>query len=372
MPEIPRSTIFAFIETFEANDEQYGQFAPAKVQDGVKIEGSAWTETVKLTHSAWDAHVRGEVGLGVVPIFKEQYVRWTAIDVDEYNAKDKLNNILHVIQEYTLPFIPFRSKSGGLHLYTFYNEVDGPVKDQKTPETFAKSFYQFSAFPLKTEIFPKQTVLKESQKGNWINLPYFNGDETTRYLLTFDKERLPMADAMTYIQRNKYTLKQVRSIFAGLPMADGPPCLQNIFMGSTIVGPNDGRNNSFIFAARYWKTKDINELHNQINLANGRLPAPLEQREVDSTANSAEKTNATYKCHDVPLKAICNNALCRTREFGIDHVDISNFSFGKLTKYDSDPPYDVWEIDGQKMTFFSGKITPRPKRVWLSVDALFT
>ena len=70
-----------------------------------------------------------------------------------------------------------RSKSGGAHVFLFTeNNVTAKLMQDKLTQIKAVLGYSGS------EVFPKQTELKsEDDTGNFLNLPYFNGDNTTRY-----------------------------------------------------------------------------------------------------------------------------------------------------------------------------------------------
>ncbi len=342
-----------FEKYFQGNKTHFGEYIPAsETAEGVKVEGVAKTIRGQLGITSYVDHLAGRIGLGVVPVYNDQWVTFSVIDVDSYDGSHA-PEIIKMVANYGLPFLPFRSKSGGLHLYIFYTT---PVLAQESRDILNEYLIIFN-LPKKTEIFPKQSVIKSDGIGNWINLPYFGGDDTSRYLIQVDnegvvtKERTPLMKALLRIANSRYTAKQARDILGGLPIADGPPCLQHITMQGKLA---EGAGNNFFFSlARYWKLKDEAELENQLASANVQLAQPMEERTLQATINSAKKTDASYLCKQEPLLSVCKRHVCITREFGIEHVDVSNFSFGKLLRMDADPPYYIWEIDGAKLEFFS-------------------
>jgi hypothetical protein len=80
------------------------------------------------------------------------------------------------------------------------------------------------------EVFPKQIELKsEEDTGNFLNLPYFNGDNTTRYAF---KENGTAANLEEFygIYNNVKQL-DVGSIKLERPeseFSDGPPCIETL------------------------------------------------------------------------------------------------------------------------------------------------
>lgn len=80
-----------------------------------------------------------------------------------------------------LPLIVFRSKSGGAHVFLFTTvAVDASLMRDKLLSVSAILGHGGA------EVFPKQVELKsQDDTGNFLNLPYFNCKNTTRY--AFDK-----------------------------------------------------------------------------------------------------------------------------------------------------------------------------------------
>ena len=82
-----------------------------------------------------------------------------------------------------------------------------------------------------SEIFPKQTkvLVDKGDLGNWLNMPYFGGDKSTRYALDKNGEALPIDKFLDFVQTVRVTpeqLKSIQVIETGTALPDGPPCLQ--------------------------------------------------------------------------------------------------------------------------------------------------
>jgi hypothetical protein len=338
-----------FQAIFKGNEKVYGVFVPGeKSEPGQKQGGKAWTESKPLSFSHYADHINGRKSLGVSPIFQEKFVVFSVIDVDRY-AMGVNDPVLNRIKNLGLPLLPFRSKSGGLHLYQFFSE---PTEARRSIDLM-KNYLLLLGLGEKTEIFPKQAYLKGGKKGNWINLPYF-GEEgkavPSRHMIGEDGEGLPLATAIHSIDEKSCTIETALEIVNEIPLNDGPPCLQEILI-SRDLGENEGRNNFFFSLGRYWKAKDQTRLEEELLEANKMLIKPLDEEEMEDVIKSATTSEASYLCNHYPLKPICKKSICKTRQYGIGNDRISNFSFGLLKKFNSDPPSYLWDIDGKDFQF---------------------
>ena len=140
-----------------------------KVDDRGKVKGETYMHNRPVNNEDWENHFSGKVGLGLSPLLKNNTCKWAAIDVDIYPI-----NIEDLSKKYSsLPLHFCRTKSGGLHIYTFFNKP----KKSKDVIAFLNELgllLEFSDF----EVFPKQE--KSSGSPNCINLPYFNKFNTNK------------------------------------------------------------------------------------------------------------------------------------------------------------------------------------------------
>ena len=105
-----------FSDLFGGLDSAYGTYElnGAHRSDG-KAEGKALTKKGSVTNELFEKHLKGEVSIGIVPIMKDNKCKWGCIDVDKYSMDIK--STIKKIRELKLPLFPYRSKSGGLHLF---------------------------------------------------------------------------------------------------------------------------------------------------------------------------------------------------------------------------------------------------------------
>jgi len=75
------------------------------------------------TVEEWERHLRGEIGLGIMPPGQDGKVLFGAVDIDSYDdvAVERSKVIAQMYRE-KLPLVPCRTKSDGLHLLMFAAE----------------------------------------------------------------------------------------------------------------------------------------------------------------------------------------------------------------------------------------------------------
>lgn len=334
-----------FVRTFSGNKKAYGVHIYKKLNvKGQKEEGENYTKTEELLDDYYTKHLEGKQGLGVIPIREDNKVLFSVIDIDEYE-----NNVLRVVDmiyKGAMPIVPFRSKSGGLHAYIFYKE---PIIAQSAIN-YTKQFVQLLGLTDQTEIFPKQARLREEQVGNWINLPYYNAENTKQYLISQNHEALTLYEAMDYVKECKQSEENIKSYLETLPLADGPPCLQSIYNS----GHTEYRNEYLFSLARYFKTKFGDDFEHKIVEANAQLDKPLPVSEVQRTIIAThKKKDYTYRCNAEPCVSLCNKTVCQSRKYGIGGDTVSNLSYEEFIQYVTDPPYYEWIVNGKSLKFYN-------------------
>jgi hypothetical protein len=115
-----------FSELFDGSKRKYGTFKPSglKRADG-KVEGVYNWESFPADDNEepiFKDHIEGVQSIGIVPIREDNTVSFGVIDVDKIKSEEEANEVLDKIRSWNLPFVPFRSKSGGVHAYLF---IDG-------------------------------------------------------------------------------------------------------------------------------------------------------------------------------------------------------------------------------------------------------
>jgi len=313
-------------------------------KDGTgKVKSENRTEKGSVTEEHYLNHLEGRIGLGVVPINAKGECRFSVIDVDVYGKDHGL--IIDSIVRNNLPLIPFRSKSGGLHLYIFW---DKDIKASVAISTM-NIFRGCLMLGKKTEIFPKQSSLLDGTFGNWINLPYFNCENTNRYMIGEKGRKIEIDEALYLIQDRLQTKATVQAIIDSLPLSDAPPCLQGIYIART----TESRKRYLFSLASYYQAKHGDDFEFKLVDANNLLDEPVDIETIQKTViSSHKKTTYKYKCEEDPLVGICDKEECAKRRYGIGGNSVPDLSFGEFKQIMSDPPHYEWIVNEQPLVFY--------------------
>lgn len=337
-----------FQELFAGNIDAYGKFT-IKDAKGEKVTGNAFTEIGKVKKELYQHHLDGKQGLGIIPINKTNQCRFGAIDIDDYHIDFK--KISQIIKSNNLPLILFRSKSGGAHLFLFLKSwADAaPVQD-------ALSFFGTLLGYKNAEVFPKQKRLEKNRVGNWINLPYFDAENTNRFAYDDKLKKLDLFNALKYIEENTVDILELEKIIENFPNKEAPPCLQYLLSGLTV---EKGERNSFLFnVGIYFKQMLPDTWQNELIEINNQLKEPLSIDEVTkSIINSLTKKEYFYTCRNEPIVSYCDKVLCRQRKYGIESESLPSEIIGSLIKidYKNEP---VWQlnVNGVNLTFKTSEL----------------
>lgn len=338
-----------FMTYFSGSLHNYGEHTYEKGdQTGTKKVGSSKTIREKLiTIQEYERHLAGEKGLGIIPISETSKCRFSVIDVDLYDVDYEL--YLRAIEQYRFPIVPFRSKSGGLHLYTFYIEEVSP--------SLAIAAMKQMAFLLSidilvkskkntpVEIFPKQTKIKPGDTGNWINLPYYDAAKTKSPALKGGKD-LTLSEALAHIRDKRVKMSDVQAFLGEVELSDAPPCLQTLNILNPF-GEGSGRNNYLFSFGVYLKKKDESDWEFKLKEVNNNLAKPVPESELEHTViASLKRKDYLYKCLDTPCVSACNRKECEKREYGIGKEGgyFNAIEYGQLTQVQLDEPYYLWEV----------------------------
>jgi hypothetical protein len=318
-----------FHKLFLGLERAHGQYKIAKEQSKTKVAGQAVTVAKPVTDAVWEAHLAGKVGLGVVPIDDDNMCHWGAIDIDVYDLD--LPALEQKIIAAGVPLVVCRTKSGGAHLYLFVTEPVPAVKLKSKLLEFTVAL----GYNKSTEIFPKQEKLGgPHDTGNWINMPYFDGERTTRYcikdgqsltpeeFIAYAKEKALDAVGLAKCVPNKPNGKAkptaqpvIAPAATTVGYSDAPPCLERIID----EGCPEGMRNEVLFSLGvYARLKYGDEWEDALDDLNREImDPPLKSREVMVIAKSLNKKDYFYRCNQQPLLSLCNKELCKTRACGI-------------------------------------------------------
>ena len=334
-----------FFLLFRGKSNTYvrNELPKVKPNEGEKIKTKITNNEGKVDKELLSHHLLGDFGVGICPVNAEGKCYFGVLDIDYY--KSKIKRVLHFIKEYQLPLIPFRSKSGGLHVYLMLTKS---VSAKTMRDTLNAISYYFSLDTIygkgKVEVFPKQE--KAEGFGSSVTLPYFNCENPYTYLLDLDGNPVEFKEALDYIQHHFTTIEAVKEALEHLPYSDAPPCIQRIILSEEVGGEDTGRNNFLFSFAVYAKKKYGAGFEDYVNQINDSFEVPLEDSAVAQTCTSVKDNEYVYKCKDIPCNSFCNKGECRKREFGLgrDKGHFMDIEFGQLFRYMTAEPYYIWKL----------------------------
>lgn len=311
-----------------------------------KVEGNAITIQNKVTENLWQLHLTGKKGFGIVPINDDNECNFAAIDIDIYDID--LIALEKKLRKFKLPLVLCRTKSGGAHLYLFLAQSTGcsQVRERMTQWAIGLGFPG-------VEIFPKQDYLAGPEDvGNWLNMPYFDAERTTRYCIK-DGKALDV-DAFIEFAYSKRTLLEDTDEIELQDPKDGldgaPPCLRTLAANGV---PEGTRNNAlYNFAVLAKLMDDSGEQWPDAlgHFNNEYMTPPLPLSEVNVLIKSIGKKDYFYKCKDAPCQQVCNKELCRKAKFGIGgNGDDPGIQIDGLTKICTDPPVWIVQVAGARL-----------------------
>ena len=334
-----------FKEIFTGLERAHGvTFVDKKGVDGEKIKGKSFVKRETVTDDMWLRHLQGtEPSLGIIPINEENKCIWGCLDIDSYAGFDH-QKLINKIKLLKLPLVVFRSKSGGAHVFCFTTvPVTAQLMRDKLLSVSAVLGYGGS------EVFPKQVELKsEEDTGNFLNLPYFNGDNTTRYAFLENGEAAGMNGFYGLYERNKLTPEALERLEIKRPeseFSDGPPCIESLTQNKL----TDGRDRVIYQYIQYAKRKWPEDWQNRINQFNYKyFETPLDDKTIQDKIKFHGKKELGFKCNEEPMCNHCDKKLCRSRKFGIGGESIFP-ELSDLQKVELDEPYYWVNVDGERV-----------------------
>lgn len=336
---------------FAGRDDAHGLYGTPTEREaatGKRTAPQSERKTVRepVTIDKWVAHLRGEIGLGIVPIRADNSCVWGAVDIDNYQGFNHAA-LAQKLRDAGLPMIVCTSKSGGAHVYLFTGE---PVPAGEM-QAKLRDVVKYLGLAPSTEVFPKQAqlLLSAGDVGNWLNMPYQCVESTTRYAVKPDGRPATLEEFLSAAERVREAHKDLSEYSVQVKenessFGDAPPCLEYLTSTGFETGSrNNGLFNLAVYARKAfpgkWKAK-VAEWNTTL------FRPPLEGSEVDAVISSAARKDYIYRCTEEPIKSVCDKLTCRLREHGIGaaHPVISHVS-----KVQSDPPIWLMDVDGVRI-----------------------
>jgi len=333
-----------FMAAFTGFSAAHGQTQISDERRAGKQKAKSRIVRQPLTLDLIKHHLEGKNGVGSIPINEDNQCKFGALDIDKYPLD--LEALDRKLRKMEVPCVTCRSKSGGAHIFFFFTKwiSAGEFRD-KASEISAVLGYGGC------EIFPKQEqiLVERGDVGNFINLPYFDEEQTLRYAIKEDGEPASLEEFLELVDRRSVD----PDAFVGLTFGeqvdefkDWAPCLSCMFG----QGIPEGTRNTVMFAAAVgckkeqsenWKAR-LEEINTKF--ANPALPAS----EIVTIQQQHEKKEYGFPCDQEPLKSYCNKSLCKTKKFGIgSHV--SNIDVTGLCVVKSEPPVWFCDVGGQRV-----------------------
>ena len=329
---------------FHGSGRAHGSFMVENSSLGQKTQGRAKTiKTIGASTKHWQEHLTGKEGLGIIPIDEENSVKWGAIDIDVYSLN--LEKLVSKIEEFKLPLVVCRSKSGGAHVFCFLQEK-APAADMQDKLREISAGLGYGG----VEIFPKQreVLVERGDIGSWLNMPYFEGDESLRYGFNPEGKALSLENFIKFIEKRAITHEELIELEVPIldDIKDGPPCLQVLLKQGF---PKGTRNNGLFNVGVYLKKSDPENWQTEIEEYNRKyVHPPLPAQEVLTLIGTLKKKEYNYKCSDEPIKSYCNVAKCRGCKFGIGGGNATP-TFSSLAKLDTKPPLWFLSINDKRL-----------------------
>lgn len=316
-----------------------------KPERGVKTKTAITSERADVNEQLMLRHLEGDFGVGICPICSDGRCYFGVIDIDFYGKQ--IRQMLRIIRDNSLPLVPFRSKSGGLHLYIMLQRSVGAKEMVAMLRSVVDTFCLDRLYGEgKVEVFPKQVSLGEDGFGSAVTLPYFNADNTYTYMLDLDGNPVGFGDALVSIRKSLTTAEKFAEVMASLSYSDAPPCIQRALLSGVVGDEDTGRNNFLFSYALYASKKWGDDFGDYVRAVNDGFASPVPSADVEATIKQVKAKEYSYKCKDIPCRSLCCKSECRNREYGLgrDKGHFSEVEFGQLTRYKAAEPYYVWEM----------------------------
>ncbi len=358
-----------FRNIFTGLEERFGyHIVEHQNSNSTKKSGVSRTSDYSHDDSMWQAHLEGKKfsvktkngdiqadSLGICPINKESKCKWGAIDLDNY--KPDLKELFKKLKSINVPVVPIRSKSGGVHVYVFSKEyVPAMLMREKL-----NSIKHIFGVEKPDRIFPVQKYLDldKGSAGSWINLPYYNYQNTERYMIKEDGSKATIEEFFETHEKSLITIDQLKKLeceLSGDDFKDGPPCLQTLASFGIERGARD---EVLLDMTKYLKMRFPDDWDNKTGEYNKKFFKPeLTYKEVQKVINSREKKDYAYRCNQDHLSKFCNKGECILRKFGVKSIKgLRNTALGPLSYIRSTPRQWFLGFDGDEVKLNSKELT---------------
>ena len=335
-----------FMNLFRGYELAHGQYRVQNEEADGKMSGRAVTVSEQATEKNFEDHLNGgDYILGIIMLKENNSCNFGVIDIDirgEVKLSESLESLEKKIRD--TPLVLCRSKSGGAHLYLFCEPAIAAMDMVSKLNEFAAQLGYGGS-----EVFPKQiSRANERDRGNWINLAYWDGDNTERYAIHNGK-KLNLKQFCEVAEKKRTNYESLEKFTPELVnhFEDGPPCLQHIM---TMGFPEGGRNISLFNVGVYYRKKNPDDWQEDLMKFNyEHLPEPLPSSEVNGLVKSVSKKEYAYTCKQTPICNYCEKSKCMKRDYGVGGLGGGlSIEVDSITKYETENRQSVrWYIEMQ-------------------------
>jgi hypothetical protein len=360
-----------FRNIFRGLDERFGYHIADYEEGDGKKSGDSFTSNYAHTLEMWQAHLEGKKfqvktnrgsieadSLGLCPINKNSKCRWGAMDLDNY--KPSIPELFKKLKSLNVPTIPFRSKSGGIHLCIFLTEEVPALLMREKLHSIKNIF----GVEKPDKIFPVQKYLnlEKGSAGSWINLPYYNAAKTERYMIKENGDPATLEEFFEAYQKNKVTPAQLKKLKSNIDegesgdwFKEGPPCMQAL---AKFGVEKKVRNETLLDMTRYIKLRYPEKWRDKAGEYNKKIfKPPMDYTEVNNVIGSREKKDYPYRCESDWLKPHCDRAKCILRKFGVGNAKgENNMILGPLSYVKSIPKIWYLGFNGEEVKLNSKEL----------------
>lgn len=340
------------LAVFQGSEQGHGQTHVGKTGRNGKTEAKYQIVREPLTTESMRDHLSGRSGIGCIPIKSGNVCKFGVLDIDVYDLDHAALN--KKIVSLGLPLHHCRSKSGGAHLYLFLEDWEQAslVREILAEMSAALGFSG-------CEVFPKQdTIIEErGDLGNFINLPYFNADQTMRYCFDYECQAMEIDEFLDQAEKGRISMAELTALqFGGERkfFTDGPWCLETMASQGSIT---EYRNITMFAVGVYCRKKwpdDWKTHHEEFNRV--LCDPPLPANEMVELQKSLLKKDYFYQCEVCPLKDFCNKEICKTRPFGVGNAAPDAAEIGGLTIMLSEPRLYFMDVDGRRVVLSTDQL----------------
>ena len=331
---------------FEGFDGAHGQTEVSNQRMNGKQKAKSFIVRNPLTLELMQGHIDGKKGVGSIPINAENKCKFGALDIDEYPLDH--NALVDKLEKLKVPCIVCRSKSGGAHIFFFFTEWMEAVDFRDKSAEIAAALGHG-----RCEIFPKQeqVLVERGDVGNFINLPYFDSEQTLRFAVIKVGKKYTEATLSEFIEQ-VHKIKCDPKKFMELSVGGKPnlfpgyvPCLKSLLSMGIFEG---GRNKAAFQLGVFLQKASPNDWKMQLEQLNVKhFTPPLPASEIVTVQSTLEKKEYQYLCKEEPMSSHCNQSVCRGLKHGIGATSMPAIS--GLSVILSEPRLWFLDIDGRRL-----------------------